>query len=265
MIRIIIADDELIERTILHKKLNNAFGDAAEIAAAKNGREVLELYEEKRADLLILDINMPGISGLEAAKRIRMQDRDCAIIFLTAFDEFEFAKKAFSVRAMDYLLKPCDDAELISAVEEAMPLVGRRRQQPELTAINNAGGEMEAFQKPETTADLQGLQKMIRRYISENYMYDFGVPDIAEAFGYSEGYFCRLFRQYFGSSFLVYLTGYRIEKAKDLLRLTDLTVKEVGNGVGYEDANYFAKVFRRVAGVSPTDFRAQAKAENTQS
>lgn len=63
------------------------------------------------------------MNGLEAAEQIREEDRDCSIIFLTAFDEFSYAKRAISVHALDYLLKPGTEEELVAVLEEAIRLL----------------------------------------------------------------------------------------------------------------------------------------------
>lgn len=109
MYRLLIADDERIEREVLFKILSRNLEGQCEIFQAGNGREALEIYREKKIQIAILDIEMPGINGIEAAEKIRETDRECSIIFLTAFDEFSYAKKAITVRALDYLLKPYDE------------------------------------------------------------------------------------------------------------------------------------------------------------
>ena len=103
MYRVLIADDEMIERAVLYKTLHKNLGDQCAIFQAENGREALRIYEEEKIQIAILDIEMPGINGIEAAQRIRETDKDCCIIFLTAFDEFSYAKKAIMIRALDYL------------------------------------------------------------------------------------------------------------------------------------------------------------------
>ncbi len=127
-IGILIADDEQIERIVLGRKLTKLLGSDGgyEIVSASNGREALELYREKTPGVMILDIQMPGFSGLEVAEKVREKDRDCVIIFLTAFDEFSYARKAITVRALDYLLKPCEEKELFAVVEEAVRLAETR-------------------------------------------------------------------------------------------------------------------------------------------
>ena len=119
MYRVLIADDEMIERKVLYKTLTENLGDQCTIFQAENGREALRVYEEEKIQIAILDIEMPGITGIEAAQKIREQDGDCCIIFLTAFDEFAYAKSAITVRALDYLLKPYDEQELMLVLEEA--------------------------------------------------------------------------------------------------------------------------------------------------
>ena len=146
MYRILVADDEAIERKVLLKKLRQKFGEeSAEFYEAENGREVLKLYEEKGADILLLDIEMPGITGLEAAEQIRQKDRNCAILFLTAFNEFDYARKAISVHALDYLLKPYDETELFLSIDSAMHYVdqvkaGQLQPLPQVETEASAGG-----------------------------------------------------------------------------------------------------------------------------
>ena len=330
MYKVIIADDEVIERTVLGKKLKKNFGDSISLRQARNGREVVSLYKEEPADILILDIEMPGVTGLEAAEQIRAMGAACGIIFLTAFDEFSYAKRAISVRALDYLLKPCDDRELIAAVEEGMRgaderrrgaaeaaarkamqaetaagagegLPGReiaggkgfvnrqamvngqivagqdaaaatqsaamnreisgRRMTPDISAAGlPAAGSAQSKENENGAAagaacGVGGQQERIRQIIRRDYMNELSVSDIADELGYSEAYFCKLFKQYFGQSFISFLTDYRIREAKRLLTGTNISVKEAGQAVGYADANYFAKVFKRVTGQSPTDCR----------
>ncbi|MBQ9563748.1 MAG: response regulator, partial [Lachnospiraceae bacterium] len=152
MYRILIADDEDIERRVLRRKLERNFGDSCEILEALNGREVLNLYREKAPHILILDIEMPGITGLEAAERIRQKDWNCSIIFLTAFDEFSYAKKAITVGALDYLLKPCAEKELLSVVEEGI----RRADRAEAAAKASAAEESAASGKRGYSGSLPG-------------------------------------------------------------------------------------------------------------
>lgn len=73
-----------------------------------------------------MDISMPELNGVEAAEQIRRLDEDCEIIFLTAYDEFSYAKRAIAIHALDYLLKPCEEEELTAVMEEAVGRIQKR-------------------------------------------------------------------------------------------------------------------------------------------
>lgn len=264
MYRLLIADDEVIERLVLYKTLHKNLGEQCEIFQAENGREALRIYEEKKIQIAILDVEMPGINGIETAQKIRENDRDCCIIFLTAFDEFNYAKKAITVKALDYLLKPYDEQELITVVEEAMRIADEREERRKGAAVK---AEAEAPAAPEAasepaqtegeTANLRifKVTEIIGQYIQENYMQDISMQDLARRLNYSEAYFCKLFKQCFGKNFTTYLTEYRVAEAKKLLEQPMVNVRDIGTAVGYLDSNYFAKVFKRITGQSPTEYR----------
>ena len=113
MYNILVAEDELLERKVLCKFLKRSMGDRCTVLEAGNGREAVELFEKHHPAVAILDIRMPGLTGLEAARIIRQSGKPCVILFLTAFDKFEYAREAISLRAMDYLLKPYSEQELL--------------------------------------------------------------------------------------------------------------------------------------------------------
>ena len=258
---ILIADDEVIERTVLEKRLKKYYSDTCTILVAQNGRQALEIYGREHPQIMILDIEMPGINGLETAKEIRRSSRSCSIIFLTAFDEFSYAKAAISVHALDYLLKPCDERELINAVDEAIRL-------SQITGPESSGEESAAQHVPsagkvseEQPADESRHEETIA-YIAQHYMEDIAVKDIAGYLGYSEAYFCKLFKQSFGHSFVSYLTDYRMKEAKELLRLTCKKSSEISLMVGYRDPHYFSYLFKKTQGMTPTQFREGGAAED---
>lgn len=271
MYRLMIADDEMIERKVLFKTLSKNLEGQCEIFQAENGREALEIYKKEKIQIAVLDIEMPGINGIQAAERIREKDRDCCIIFLTAFDEFAYAKKAITVKALDYILKPWDEKELMLVLEEAVRLTEeKQREKQEKNAVAELlkpETEGKNIQPEESDPDkdinndtnenlrMNKVTEMIRDYIRANYMQDLSVQIMAEKTNYSEPYFCRMFKQIFGQNFTAYLTEYRVSMAKKMLEQPTVNIKEIGRAVGYEDSNYFAKVFKRVAGQSPTEYR----------
>ena len=120
MYRVLLVDDEQIERMALAKKIDRYYGDKVEIYHAVNGREAVAMCGEQKNDIVIMDISMPEMNGVMAAKYIRKMDDQCSIIFLSAYDDFEYARNAIKVRALDYLLKPCDMNDLLAVMDTAL-------------------------------------------------------------------------------------------------------------------------------------------------
>ena len=258
--KVLVAEDELIERMVLCKTLRKHLGELCDIFESKNGREALEVFDRELPQIAILDIEMPGINGLEVARKIRESGKDCAILFLTGFDKFSYAKQAISVRALEYLLKPYNEQELIYAVEEAMQHAARfakqtNRKTEDLSPAREEGNE---------SLRLSLIREDIRSYIGKNYRDDISMQSAAQAMGYSEAYFCKLFKQCFRVNFSAYLNEYRIEKAKAMMADPRINIKDIGAACGYSDSNYFARVFKRITGQTPSDYRLAAaeKARN---
>ncbi len=274
MYRVLVADDEPIERLVVGKIIKKYFPEQLEIVQAVNGREAVELFEKERCQIALLDIEMPGVDGLEAAEQIRKKYPDCSIIFITAFDEFSYAKRAITVKARDYLLKPVAEEELVAVLEEAIRIEGElqmaSQQENDFDGAERDVTEhhvkawhrenVNTMNEEEHAENLRmhAVAENIRVYIDSHYMKDIALQDVAEAMGYSDVYFCRLFKQCFDKSYVTYLTDFRIEKAKEMLADVSINIKDISAKVGYRDSNYFAKVFRRVVGMSPSDYRLQA-------
>ena len=277
MYRVLIADDEEIERLSFSRKLKKYFGESCEVFQAENGMQAILSVDKNDTPIVIMDIGMPGMNGVEAAEWIRKSHPDCVIIFLTAYDDFSYAKRAVSLHALEYLLKPCDDEELIPVMEEAMRQVdlcrGRRASQaagrsggrsengtegaPGQAGERDAGTGRERDTDPEEAAE-NGYSRVaaaIRAYVRENYSRDISMQDAARAMNYSEVYFCRLFKQCFDQNFTAYLTRLRVKEAKKLLEDPRANIKDVSRSVGYSDSKYFSKIFKRITGQLPSEYR----------
>lgn len=115
---VLIAEDELLERKAMIK-LQIQFPDLKIVAEAENGRKAIELAKTTKPDLLLMDINMPGINGLEAIEEIKAYLPDAQFIMITAHDSFAYAKQALSAGVRDYILKPSRKEETIKAIKSA--------------------------------------------------------------------------------------------------------------------------------------------------
>ena len=125
-IKAIIADDEEPLRTYLRSLLSDVWPDLIICGEARNGREALELAEKHKPHIAFLDIKMPGLSGMEVAKRI---GQACCVVFVTAYDRY--AVEAFESEAIDYLLKPVTRVRLERAVKRLRKQIGAPNERPQ--------------------------------------------------------------------------------------------------------------------------------------
>ena len=236
---LLIADDENLELKVLEKTVKKHFVDELEIFASSNGRKASQICDEVKPDIALLDIEMPGMNGIELAKYIKEKYAECIIIFITAYDRFDYAIEAMHIKAFDYLLKPWKEERLCELIN---------------TAIEN----VRSMQKTDSIVHSQ--KDIIKDYIDRNYKKDISAKDVAGILGYSDVYFSKVFKQLFDDNFINYLTKIRIDRAKVLLKDISFNIKEVGKSVGYADSNYFTKVFKRSIGISPSEYRSKHNA-----
>lgn len=259
MYNILIADDEEIERHALRLFLHNSTLPVASIYEAENGQQVLSHCKEKKIDIILLDIRMPVLSGLETLEKLRDEGNNAKVIISTAFNTFEYAVRALQAGASDFLVKPVEEELFIQSLgktidrleEEARKEEGLARMETYLK-VPKSQLNIEA-ESPQSNSD---TVNQICSYIAANYSKRIGLEEIAADSGYSKFHINKIFRSQMDTTVMDYLIQYRMEKAKELLALTKESVKNIAFRVGYSDPNYFTWTFRKQEGVSPLQYRA---------
>ena len=198
--------------------------------------------------------------------------------FCSVYDDFEYARNAIKVKALDYLLKPCDINDLLAVMDMAIQKLDKENAATDGKGNifkENARSGKENVKDTDIYADNNNIRdnrhkrmidnlrnsdeqttvKYLKEYVENNYIYDITMQEAAEEMGYSDAYFSKLFKQYFNQNFTAYLTEYRIKKAKELLGNTNNSIKDISRMVGYTDSNYFAKIFKRIVGEIPSKYR----------
>ena len=127
MYKIMLADDEGIVIDSLKFIIEKEFGSRCEIRTAKTGRQVIELAEEFQPDIAFMDIQMPGINGIEAMREIRKFNSHVVFVVMTAYDKFDYAKEAISLGVLDYLNKPVSRDTIVNVLQKAMSNIDGER------------------------------------------------------------------------------------------------------------------------------------------
>ena len=263
MIRLLIADDEKLEREALAEMVARRFEHEVVLELAENGRKAADTAVLWGADLILMDIEMPGMSGLDAARAVLAQRPGCRVIFVTAYSLFQYAHEAVHLGACDYLLKPVDPDELEASIRRAMRQVEAERKLEELATAKALPEPQDTGAAPaEDAADEDSPAAMVmaqvRRYLEDNYMFDLSLDSVSEILHISPAYLSAQFKKYQKMNFLDCLTELRINAAKELLADPLRSTAEVASMVGYDDSSYFARAFKKRTGMTPTQYRRQA-------
>ena len=254
MIRLLIADDEALERETLADIVARRFEHEVTIETAENGRKAADTAVLWGADLILMDIEMPGMNGLDAARAVLEQRPECKVIFVTAYSLFQYAHEAMHLGACDYLLKPVNPDEVEASIRKAIRQIEAGRRLAELAPV-----EPEPEADPEDDAAEAGendrnalVMAHVRKYMEDNYMFDLSLDSVSEILHISPAYLSAQFKKYQKMNFLDCLTELRINAAKELLTDPFRSAAEVASMVGYEDSSYFARTFKKRTGMTPT-------------
>ena len=244
---LLVEDEYFIRQGLAHtiEELDDIYVIAAQ---AGNGAEALEILQKTSIQLVITDIQMPVMDGLELCRQINLLYPEIVTIVLTGYNEFEYAREALRSNVFDYLLKPVSEDDLVAALSSAQI---RLEKYYELTDDSVL---------PSTSAKSY-VERMIHHF-QNHYMEEIDLGRYAEELGFSAAYLTKIFKRYAGMTPVRFLTTVRISNAKRLLDTTDLSVQQIGESVGYNDQFHFSKTFSKTTGISPMAYRNRHKSSN---
>lgn len=245
-----IVEDEPLIRAGLKKYFDWKALGVHTIIEAPNGKKGLELSLQESPDLIITDIQMPIMDGLEMIKRIRTQQPDMVFIILTGFNEFEYAQKAIQYGGVhDFLLKPLQRDKSYRSIENCISLLNKK--QPATYVINK-----EENQKEDDAEDNEFvLFQQIEKYVIENINADLSLNAVALHFFYNPSYLSRHFKEKLNVNYLDFLKEIKIKVAQQYLQKGDLSITDVSRKSGFNSYKNFSKTFRNITDMTPTEFR----------
>lgn len=237
--KLLIAEDEDMVRNGMEKYIRLHTERFSKIYTAKNGQEAIDIVFQNRPDILLLDVQMPVKSGIEVMRETSEAGILPETIILSGFDEFRYAQQALRFGAKDYMLKPSRSSDILKKLLEI-------------------ADSMEGVQE-QIRVRVGGTGKSIvdraREYIEEYYMEELTLQRIADEVGISAGYLSTLFSQQLSCGFVDYLNQVRIGHACDYLKQNYFKTYEIAYKVGYKDQKYFTRVFKKVTGMSPSEYK----------
>ncbi|MFD2114624.1 response regulator [Paenibacillus yanchengensis] len=233
---VVVAEDEELIRSGLIRKIKKANLAIEIIGEASNGKQAIEIISKQPPHLLITDIRMPMMDGLELIRKIHSDFPSIAVIITSGYADFEYAREAMRFQVNHYILKPIKNKELIDALQ---------------TVKNNKQNEI-----VHTTLSVESTVEQVKQYLKNNFKQDLNMEQIAAKFNFSSAYLSKIFLKHTGEAPSRYVMKLRINQAKSLLQnQPHLPIKEVGDHVGYADPYYFSRIFKQNVGMTPSEFR----------
>lgn len=250
LLRIVIVDDEKFIREALRRMIDWEQLGMQVIGYCKNGVEAYNYILDEYPDIVLTDIKIPGMDGIELIDQIKKVDSDIEFIILSGYGEFEFAQRAMSYGIRHYLLKPCDEKKIVECLRAVSASIYEKRGRNANVQIGNAADRNHKTHKiirqiiDYIDAHLSAPE-MTLKWFAQNYVY------------MNADYLSKVFYQETGTKFSDYVNQKRVDYAKKMIQDDpDITLNEIAREVGFADNPfYFSKVFKKYCSMTLTDYR----------
>jgi two-component system response regulator YesN len=355
-INILVVEDEITVNNSISEFIKELGKPFCLAGSAANGVQALEYFKKTSIHILLTDIRMPQMDGLELIENISVQWPDTKMIILSGYNDFKYAQTAIQYGAADYLLKPLKKDELVSRLVKAasslyndtsaysslmvnqekwdMTMIRIESELFDQVELGNVQGAEQSItnllaafstkagddhlriipfiidsllalnKRLSSMEDVHGfvndqwielksvltphhsyqeIQSRVSQFVvccaetvknfrmmtspdvlhrcqeilNEHFVRDITLYEMAHLTGVTASYLSRLFKKQLGVNYTEYLNQLRINKAKELLAVPHLKILEIAGMVGYNNANYFTRIFKRYAGLTPQEFRDQ--------
>ena len=343
MKRILLVEDEFLEREALKMILSPKPQQYKIIGEVDNGIDAIDFIQNNKVDIIFMDIKMPKLGGIEASRRIKEINPAIAIIIITAYNDFELAQSAIKYNIDDYLLKPTRPKLIYEALENIVSKISYKnilKQDSNPTDIkeklkrnflqgdyikakenlkelhhtkfqsaeeahtilkdilitlssiaNGFGIDVDKQLQEEVKSRLKNImsqeqylqildlifeeifqviieEKRVKypkemdyalQYIEKKLTHNLTLEKVATYMNISPHYFSKLFKAQVGINFVDYITQRKINQAKEMITTTDHSLCSIAYALGFNEANYFSKVFKKTTGLTPSKYREQFK------
>ncbi|MDO5020375.1 MAG: helix-turn-helix domain-containing protein [Lachnospiraceae bacterium] len=236
-LRVLLVDDEIMIREGFKKLFDWEAHDCEVAGEAADGMEALTKIDTLKPDIVIMDINIPIMNGLKVIQTSRLKYPDMAFVIVSGYDDFTYCREALRLQITDYMLKPVNYDEFGKCIDNLRISMFESRTRK---------GDPDMEEQP-----MLGIVRYMQEHLSE----EISLTVLAEEFHLSAQYISQLFKNEIGVNFLTYLTSIRMEQARKLLLSTSLSIAEISEKTGYSDYRVFTKVFKKIEGVTPSQYR----------
>lgn len=247
MYQVFLADDEPWVLLGLRNLIDWSAEGFVICGEATDGHKAWDRICRLEPDLILSDIQMPGLTGIELIEKIRENDMTTEVMFISGYSEFEYARAGMRLGCAEYLLKPIYSEDLLAALHKVRERLKKQ-----------AGADEEAKDTAPQSAYVseRRMAEQMLQYMQEHYS-ELTQQQLAQQFCMSTSAASQMIKKYTGKNYSAHLLDLRIQKAQELLQTTDESIAQIAERVGYNDYFYFVKVFKKATGISPSVYRKE--------
>jgi two-component system, response regulator YesN len=247
MYEVVLVDDDVIVIEFLIKVIPWKDYGFQVVASFQDSKEALAFMQENPYDVLITDIGMPKLNGIELIEQLKKSNINSYNVILSCHDEFTFAQQAIKLEAYDYILKESMEESNIMALLKRL-----KNKLDQDSLISNQQLKVTKFLEMTTkNEDVLKAQTYVQTHIGEK----ISLTEVADHLHLNSSYFSRMYKKETGEGFVEYVTRLKMEKAIELLDLTKNSVEQIAYELGFESKSYFLKTFKKFYGVSPKSYK----------
>lgn len=261
MVNLMIADDEAAIRQGL-LSINWRDIGVRVAASVDNGLDAVEILQSEIIDVVLTDIRMPGMNGLELARFIRERNLCAEVILLTGHSDFEYARTGIQYNVLEYILKPSRPEEIIEAVKRACKQVDKRREADmRLKLLEAELGKRQLVMDDEGIVlgefEYSTINRKIMEYILANYNKPISLSSLSDELHFSSIYLSKVIKRATGYTFLEIVNTLRVYDAASQLRRNQRPLGDICQSVCIGDPRHFSQVFKKHFGMTPSAYKKE--------
>lgn len=242
--RVLLVDDEAVQLRGLCKYVHWGEFGCEQPECANSGKEALKKMSEKKYDIVITDVSMPEMSGLEMIMQCKKQMQGLPnFVILSGFDEFAYAQEAIRLGVRFYILKPVK----IEEMEEVLKTIYLENTCDFLGDNDSRNGL--------ASGNLHPVIFGVVQYIDKEYAENINIQNLSDKFAINSSYLSSLFKKEMNMNLSTYITKVRMTNALQYLKEGKYKISEIATMVGYQTPAYFSEQFRREFGCNPKDYK----------
>ncbi|GAB6181252.1 response regulator [Desulfotomaculum defluvii] len=248
---VLIVEDELLELEFLKSIVAEELKDKEDkILTCQSGIQAVKLAKQYRPDIMIMDIHIPEMDGLQAIKEIRKFLPQASIMILSAYSDFSYAQTAIRLRVQEYLLKPIKPVIFRQVFHDLLASIATSQEHSDEQVMEPKANQMQIIEKA-------------LKYIHDNFKQKLSLQMVSSYVYLNPQYFSRIFKKEVGVSYIDYINKLKIEYACKLLETTNYPAYRISSECGFTDPSYFNRVFVQQMNMTPKAYRTKHLCDNT--